>query len=137
MVTGAVLLIIAGCAVYQYFKGNIVRGVATVFMTLIASFIAFGYFEYMAKFLVGFEALQSLGAWVYAICFALLFLICFALFQTGIIAIMREPIDLGDLTEKIGRPIAGVFLGWILSGVILVICSLAPLPNSRIIEVAA
>jgi hypothetical protein len=130
MVTVAVLLIIAGCAAYQYFRGNIVRGVATVFMTLIASFIAFGYFEYMAKFLIGFEAFQSLGAWVYVICFSLLFLICFALFQTGIIAIMREPIDLGDLPEKIGRPIAGVFLGWILSGVILVICALAPLPNT-------
>ncbi len=130
MVTGAVLLIIAGCAAYQYFKGNIVRGVATVFMMLIASFIAFGYFEYMAKFLVGFEALESLGVWVYVICFALLFLISFALFQTGIIAIMREPIDLGNWAEKIGRPIAGVFLGWILSGVILVICALAPLPNT-------
>jgi len=57
-------------------------------------------------------------------------LICFALFQTGIIAIMREPIHLGDLVEKIGRPIVGVFLGWILSGVILVAASMAPLPNT-------
>lgn len=130
MVTGIVLLIIAGCAAYQYFKGNIVRAVATVFVTLIASFIAFGFFEYMAKLLIGFEALESLGAWVYVICFALLFLICFALFQTGIIAIMREPVLLGDLAEKIGRPIVGVVLGWILSGVILIIASMAPLPNA-------
>ena len=130
MVTGAVLLIIAGCAAYQYFKGNIVRGVATVFVTLIASFIAFGFFEYLAKLLIGLEALASMGNWVHMICFTLLFLICFALFQTGIIAIMREPILLGDLPEKIGRPIVGVFLGWIISGVILVMACLAPLPNS-------
>jgi len=62
MVTAAVLLIISGCAVYQFFKGNIVRAVATVFMTLIASFIAFGYFETLAKLLIGFDALQSLGS---------------------------------------------------------------------------
>ncbi len=130
MVTGAVLLIIAGCAAYQYFKGNIVRAVATVFVTLIASFIAFGYFETVAKLVIGFEALQSLGAWVYVICFAMLFLFCFALFQTAIVAIMREPIGLGDLAEKIGRPIIGVFQGWILSGVILVVASIAPLPNA-------
>ena len=37
MVTVAVLLIIAGCAAYQYFKGNIVRSVATVFVTLMTT----------------------------------------------------------------------------------------------------
>jgi len=130
MVTVAVLLIIAGCAAYQYFKGNIVRAVATVFVTLVASFIAFGFFEILAKLLMGFGAFQSLGAWVFMVCFLLLFLICFALLQTGIVAIMREPISLGDLPEKIGRPIVGVFLGWILSGVILVAACLAPLPNA-------
>jgi hypothetical protein len=130
MVTGAVLLIIAGCAAYQYFKGNIVRGVATVFVTLIACFIAFGYFEYMVKLLSGFGGFQSLGAWLYVICFALLFLICFAIFQTGIITMMREPIQLGELPEKIGRPIVGILLGWIISGVILVGASMAPLPNT-------
>jgi hypothetical protein len=130
MVTVAVLLIIAGCAAYQYFKGNIVRAVATVLVTLIASFIAFGFFETVAKLLIGFEAVQSLGAWVYVICFAMLFLFCFAVFQTGIIAIMREPISLGDWPEKIGRPIVGIFQGWILSGVVLVIACIAPLPNA-------
>jgi len=89
MVTVAVLLIIAGCAAYQYFKGNIVRAVATVFVALIASFIAFGFFETLAKLMLSLQALQSLGAWVYVICFVLIFLICFALFQTGIIAIMH------------------------------------------------
>ncbi len=130
MVTVAVLLIIAGCAAYQYFKGNIVRAVATVFVALIAGFIALGFFETLAKLLMSLQALQSLGAWVYVISFVLIFLICFALFQTGIIAIMHEPINLGDLPEKIGRPIVGVFLGWVLSGVILVAACMAPLPNT-------
>jgi hypothetical protein len=130
MVTVAVLLIMAGCAVYQYFKGNIVRAVATVFVTLIASFIAFGFFEYLAKLLIGVSALQSLGAWVYVICFTLIFLISFALFQAGIIAMMHDPINLGDLPEKIRRPIVGIFQGWILSGVILVAAAMAPLPNT-------
>lgn len=130
MVTALVLLIIAGCAAYQYFKGNIVRGMATVFVVLIASFIAFGYFEYISKLLIDINSLQNLGTWIYVICFALIFLISFALFQTVIIAMMREPINLGDLPEKIGRPITGVLLGWILSGVILVIAGMAPLPNT-------
>lgn len=127
MSTVVVLLIIAGCAGYQYVKGNIVRAVGTTLVALTACFIALGYFEYLARLLAGFEALQALGGWMLTICFALLFLICFALFQTGLIALLHEPINLGDLAEKIGRPISGALLGWVVSGVILIAAGLAPI----------
>ena len=127
MATIGILLIMAGCAAYQFFKGSVVRAVATLFVALIASFIAMGFFEYIAGLLVGFEALSAVGPWIYMICFALLFLIAFALFQTAVIALLREPIALGDLQEKVGRPVCGVLLGWVISGVVLVIASLAPL----------
>ena len=47
MSTVMILLIIGGCATYQYFKGNIVRAVATILIALTACFISLGYFEYL------------------------------------------------------------------------------------------
>ena len=80
-------------------KGDITRGVATIFIAFISSFLAFGYYEWLAVFLSGYVA--SVGPWAQLICFALLFVVGFALLQTGLIAVLRDPIDLGDLAEKI------------------------------------
>jgi len=126
MASIVILLIIAGCAAFQFIKGNITRGVATVFVALISSFLAFAYYEWLAIFLSGY--VESVGPWAQLICYALLFLIGFALLQTGIIAVLRDPIDLGDLAEKIGRPICGAILGLIISGVVVTAVGLAPLP---------
>ncbi len=123
-----VLIIIIGVAAYQFFKGCIVRGTATILVTLVASIVAFGYFEYLGTLLSGYMA--SIAPWSQLICFSLLFLICFALFQTAIITLLKDPISLGELTEKIGRPICGVILGWILSGVVLCAAAMAPIPNA-------
>jgi len=122
-----ILLIIAGCAVYQFLKGSLTRAVASVCVALAASFIAFGYFEYLARLLGGLEAMSSLGAWAYTLCFSLLFIICFAILQTGIVYLLREPINLGDMAEKVGRPLCGVFLGMVVSGVVMVALALAPI----------
>ncbi len=126
MASIVILLIIAACAAFQYLKGSITRGVATIFVALIASFLAFGYYEWLAVFLSGYVA--SVGPWAQLICYALLFVIGFALLQTGLTAVLRDPIDLGDLAEKIGRPICGVILGMIISGVVVTAVALAPLP---------
>lgn len=122
-----VLLIIIGVAAYQYFKGSIVRAIATIMVTIVACIVAFGYFEYLGTLLSGY--MESVASWSQLICFTLLFLICFALFQTAIITLLKDPISLGELAEKIGRPICGVVLGWILSGVVLTAAAMAPIPN--------
>ena len=121
-----ILLIVAGCAAFQFLKGNITRGVATIIVALVASFLAFGYYEWLAGFLSGY--VESVGPWAQMICYSLLFVIGFALMQTGITVILHDPIDLGDLAEKIGRPICGVILGLIISGVVVTAVALAPIP---------
>jgi len=121
-----ILLIVAGCAAFQFLKGNITRGVATIIVALVSSFLAFGYYELLAGFLSGY--VESVGPWAQLICFSFIFLIGFALMQTGIIFILHDPINLGDLAEKIGRPICGVILGLIISGVVVTAVSLAPIP---------
>ena len=41
--------------------------------------------------------------------------------------LMREKIDFGEMAERIGRPVCGVVLGVILSGLLLVVLGMAPL----------
>ena len=44
-----VVLIIIGCAVFQYFKGTVVRAFATIIVAIIAGMVAFGFFEALAN----------------------------------------------------------------------------------------
>ena len=123
-----VLTSMLGVAAYQFLKGNITRATATILVVLFSSVIALGYFELLAGLLAGY--MTSLAPWAQLICFSLIFLLCFALFQTAIIALLKEPISLGDLVEKIGRPLCGLILGWLISGVVLTAASMAPIPNN-------
>ncbi|MCH8216822.1 MAG: hypothetical protein IH892_08625 [Planctomycetes bacterium] len=123
-----VLTSMLGVAAYQFLKGNITRATATILVVLFSSVIALGYFELLAGLLAGY--MTSVAPWAQLICFSLIFLLCFALFQTAIIALLKEPISLGDLVEKIGRPLCGLILGWLISGVVLTAASMAPIPNN-------
>jgi hypothetical protein len=122
-----VMLVIIGCAVYQFLKGTIVQAFATIVVTICASIIAFGYFEFLAKFFLGY--IPSLGSWAQALSFLLLFILCFAILQTVVAQLTRHPIDFGFLPERIGRVVCGIFLGLYISGVIITILAIAPLPN--------
>jgi hypothetical protein len=128
MASVIVLLIIAGCAAYQYFKGTVVKAFATIIIAIFASAISFGYFELLAKMLTKYSA--SLANWAQPVCFALLFVLVFAILQTIVNQLTRVSVDLGFLQERIGRVICGIFLGIIISGVLLTTVALAPLPNS-------
>lgn len=61
MVALAILVITAGCAAYQYFKGTLVTAFATIVNAVFASFIAFGFFELAASFLAKY--LAALADW--------------------------------------------------------------------------
>ena len=43
--------------------------------------------------------------------------------------ISKEKIDLGMMPERIGRPAAGVVLGYVVTGYLLVAAAMAPLPS--------
>jgi hypothetical protein len=71
----------------------------------------------------------SLVPWAQALSFLLLFVLTFAILQTGIIQLTHQTVDLGITPERIGRSVLGIILGFIVSGVLLIFLALAPLPN--------
>ncbi len=123
----SVVLIISGCAAYQYLKGTVVKAFATIIIAVCASIAAFGFFEISAKLLLRYAA--SVGPWAQPLCFTLLFVLAFAILQTAASHLTRRPTDLGLWPERIGRVVCGIFLGLILSGLLLTALAMAPLSN--------
>lgn len=132
MTSLAVVLIILGCAAYQYFKGTFISAFATIIIAICASVAAFGFFEVLANVFIGRgdnSRILSLVPWAQTLCFALLFIIVFGALQTGMMFLTRQPVDLGFLPESIGRVVCGIFLGLLLSGFLLTALGMAPLSN--------
>ena len=126
MASIAVLIIILGCAAIQYFKGTLVTAAITVIAVVSAAFAAMGFHEFLAGYLGSY--MGGMAAWAEIVCFILLFILVFAVLQTAIIQFLKEPIDLGEWPERIGRPLCGVLLGWVVAGSLLTAAALAPLP---------
>ena len=125
------LVIILGCAAFQYFKGTIVRAYATIIVALISSIVAFGFFEFVSGLLIsraGSGSLLFLAPFAQPLCFALLFILSFAVLQTGVIQLTQKPVDFGFLPERIGRVVFGIILGFIISGLLLTCLQMGPLP---------
>ncbi|MBN1804840.1 MAG: CvpA family protein [Sedimentisphaerales bacterium] len=128
-----VMIIILGCAAFQYFKGTFIRALATIFIAICAGIVAFGFFEPLANLIISRSSSGSLLAivsWAQPICFILLFIIVFGALQTGMIFLtLNKPVNLGFLPERIGRVTCGIVLGLLLSGFLLTVLGLAPLPE--------
>jgi hypothetical protein len=119
-----VVLIILGCVAYQYLKGTLVKSFVVVITSICASIAAFGYFELLANVFISREIFVL---WAYPLSFALLFILAFAVLQTIAAQLIRRPIDLGFLPERIGRVVCGIFLGFIVSGLLLTAAAMAPI----------
>lgn len=122
-----IVLIILGCAGYQYQKGTLVKSFATIVTSVCASIVAFGYFELLATVFINRDIVVP---WAQSLSFVLLFVLAFAVIQTITAQLSpRRPIDLGFLPERIGRVACGAFSGLIISGTLLAALAMAPLPN--------
>ncbi|MHC4074662.1 MAG: hypothetical protein ACYTGS_21980 [Planctomycetota bacterium] len=133
MASLVVVSIILGCAVFQYFKGTIVKAFATIIIAICAGMVAFGFFEVSANYLISrgdSGTLLSIAPWAQTLCFILIFVVVFALLQTGATYLLRHPIDLGFLPERIGSVICGLILGLIVSGLLLTALAMGPLSLS-------
>ncbi len=120
-----VVLIILGCTAYQYLKGTLVKSFAVIITSICASIVAFGYFELLANVFISSEILVP---WAQPLSFVLLFILAFAVLQTIAAQLTRQPVDLGLLPERIGRVVCGIFLGLIISGLLLTAAAMAPIP---------
>jgi hypothetical protein len=121
-----VVLIISGCIAYLYLKGTVVKSFAMAINAIIANIIAFAYFEVLANFLI---SRNQMVLWAQSLCFAVLFVCAFAVLQTIAARLTRRPADVGFLAERIGRVVCGILLGFTVSGSVLVVLAMAPLPN--------
>lgn len=133
MASLVVVLIVLGCAALQYFKGTVVRAFAMIIVTVCAGMVAFGFFEVLAEVFISRgdnSRFLSLVPWAQTLSFLLLFILTFALLQTGVTMVTRHPVDLGFLPERIGRVVCGLVVGLVASGLLLTAFEMAPLPLS-------
>ena len=122
--------IINGGAVLPNLKGTVVRALATIVVAVISGMIAFGFFEAFASVFISRgddSRFIALVPWAQTLCFILLFVLGFAIMQTALMYLTRQPVDLGILPERIGRVICGILLGLVVSGFLLTAFQMAPL----------
>jgi hypothetical protein len=128
MTTLLVFIVIAGCAAYFVLNSTILRAFGTLLCTLLGLIAAYAYFEVLASVLLSKK--PELGATTYAISFGVIFIIAFMLLLTIAQQIKVAKVDLGPLTEKVGRGILGFIIGIMFAGVLLTILNAAPLPEA-------
>ena len=128
MASLVMLAIIIGAAAALYLKGTLVQGLTLVFNALVASFVAFAFFETLATLLTKYAA--GMAAWAQMISFLLLFVLVLAVLQAIAMQLGKEKIDLGLWPERVGRIVCGIILGYVITGNLLVALGAAPLPNS-------
>jgi hypothetical protein len=128
MISLALLAIMAGCAVGLYLKGTLAQGIGMIFNALVGGLVTFGFFEIAAKYLITYA--PGMAPWAPMACFLLILILVFAILQAVELQISKEKIDLGVMPERIGRPLVGVVLGYLVTGYLLVAAALAPLPSA-------
>lgn len=89
--------------------------------------VAFGYFEFLSDVLFVRRGVESLMPWAQMLSFALLFVLAFAILQTGASRLISKNINLGLRPEQVGRVCCGILLGLMLSGLLLTAVAMGPL----------
>jgi hypothetical protein len=131
MASLVVLLIALGCADLQFFKGTFVKAFVAIIIAIISGIVSFAFFESAANMIISRGdggTLLSIAPWAQTLCFILIYIVVFALLQTGAIYLLHEKIVFGELPEYIGRAVCGLILGFIISGFLLTALAMGPLP---------
>ncbi len=128
MVALVLLAIMLGLGASLYLKGTLAQGLIFILNAILAGFIALGFSEALSALLIKYA--EALTAWAQTICFLLLFVVAFGGLQFTAMQLNKQKIDLGLWPERIGRPICGVILGYLVAGQLLIAAAMAPLPGN-------
>lgn len=125
MASIAILVIMAGLAAYQFFKGTFIKAFATFMAALCSAIVAFAWFEQIARLLIQRKMIPNSAQFL---AFIVLFVVAFAILQTLASTLLKQPIDLGLMPERVGRVVFGLLAGIVVSGCLLAAAAIAPLP---------
>jgi hypothetical protein len=121
------VLVVAACGAFMYLKGTFFKSFVMLMTAVFASVVAFGWFEMLAGLLISRKLIQD---WAQLASFLVLFASAFAIFQAAASKLMRKPVELEQLTDRIGRIICSVLCGVIIAGVLLTALAMAPLATN-------
>ena len=121
-----VVVAILGCAAYLYFQGTLVKSAIMLVTAICALLPALAYYEALAALLISRNKLVD---WAQPLCFGLLFVIAFAVLQAVVDQILKGKVELSFPVDQIGRAVCGLFLGFLLSGIVLTAMAMAPLDS--------
>jgi hypothetical protein len=127
MASIVILVIMAGCAAGLYLKGSAVKAFIAFISALLSSFTALWWYEPAAAYVIKQEYLVDYAK---PVCFGVIFLIEFAILQSAGTALSRQKIDFGEKADRICRAVFGLLLGYVISGVLLLGASMAPLSSA-------
>jgi hypothetical protein len=121
------VLVVAACGAFMYLKGTFFKSFVMLMTAILASVVAFGWFEVLSGLLISRKLIQD---WAQPASFFVLFAAAFAIFQAAASQLMKKPVELDQLTDRIGRVICSVLCGVIITGVILTALAMAPLATN-------
>jgi len=126
-----ILLIIIGFSAYLYLKSDFVRSFLIFVIIVLSSVPAFAFYEYVASFIFSSDnkKIIKLAPIAHPLCFFLLFVITAIVLLIVQNKLCKEKIILGIIAERTGRVICGFFSGLLLSGMLLVLLLMSPLPH--------
>lgn len=124
LATVLALIIILLSMAYCYLKCDALTSFATLISGVLGFIVAFAYYESLGGWMLG---MGYGGQWAMPLVYVLLFVITFAVMRTVGDQVLGSGIELGDLAKRITAVICGLLLGVIISGVVLISLSLAPL----------
>lgn len=120
----AVVIIIILCTAQFYLKNSTLTSFATVISAVLGLLVAFGYYEWVAGFLISRGKFMSAA---HGVCFAFLFAVTFVLVRALADFIVGSNIEFGSAIKTIAAIVSGIVVGIIISGVLVITAVLLPI----------
>jgi len=119
-----VIVVIFATVGFIYLKGTIVKSFLLFINIIVASSLAFAFFETAGRMIAGYG---YGGEWIFGGSFLIIFIVTSILLNTLTDKLMPADLYLGDLQDKIIRSLIAVFTGLAIAGVILTAVAMMPI----------